>query len=347
MPTLTLLARGAIPDAHWFDAVGLGAAAALAHWREAMPSRLVRQLARARFGETWVDPDAVPRALPEERWLAGCFGLEAPDTVAAFALRAHEPEAAGWCVRPVHFHVGRDHVVLGDPAPAIDAAEADALFEAARDECAHEGLSLRRHGPTVWSVPNWPHGALEASSADCAAGRNLERYLPRGEGARPWRRVANAVQMAWHAHPVNAARERAGRPAVNGLWLEGRADGTPGVPYAHVCGASGTFADALAGLAGSRRAERPAALGVPTPVLECADGFRAARVAGDWQAWLAAWADLDRLLAPLDGAAIELVLTGERTRMHATLAAHPRWWRWPGRGQDFVARLAPAEAQPA
>lgn len=344
MPTLTLLARGAIPDAHWFETVGLGAPGAIAQWREAMPPRLTRQLARARFGERWADPDPVPLSLPEERWLAGRFGLQPPDTFAAYALRARDPQAAGWCVRPVHLHVGRDHVILGDAAPALDDAEADALFEAAREEFVHEGLSLLRHGPALWSFPQWPHGPLEASSADCAAGRNLERHLPRGEGARPWRRVANAVQMAWHAHPVNAAREAASRPAINGLWLEGRADAEPESPYTHVCGADGAFADALAGLAGALRADRPVARGAPTPVLECIEGFRAARIAGDWTAWLDAWHEFDRLLAPLDGAAIELVLTGERTRWHATLAPHPRWWRWPARREDFVGRLARAEA---
>ena len=44
---------------------------------------------------------------------------------------------------------------------------------------------------------------------------------PSPDGAINWMRLQNELQMVLHAHPVNAAREDAGKPTINGVWFWG------------------------------------------------------------------------------------------------------------------------------
>jgi hypothetical protein len=49
----------------------------------------------------------------------------------------------------------------------------------------------------------------------------IHAHLPRGDHAKAWRRWLSEIQMLLHEHPVNAARDAAGRAPVTGLWLSG------------------------------------------------------------------------------------------------------------------------------
>lgn len=46
-------------------------------------------------------------------------------------------------------------------------------------------------------------------------------YLPAGADRASHRKLLSEIEMALHDHPVNAARESEGRPAINSLWLWG------------------------------------------------------------------------------------------------------------------------------
>ena len=52
-----------------------------------------------------------------------------------------------------------------------------------------------------------------------AAGRAVLDYMPAGPDAIPLKRLMNETQMLFHTHAVNVAREEAGRPLINSLWL--------------------------------------------------------------------------------------------------------------------------------
>jgi hypothetical protein len=52
-------------------------------------------------------------------------------------------------------------------------------------------------------------------------GRGLDACLPSGPDARAWNRWQNEAQMLFYGHPVNQARETAGRPVISGVWTWG------------------------------------------------------------------------------------------------------------------------------
>jgi hypothetical protein len=56
---------------------------------------------------------------------------------------------------------------------------------------------------------------------DIALGGSLYAHRPQGADARRFERYANEIQMLLHDAPENDARERAGLPPCNGLWLWG------------------------------------------------------------------------------------------------------------------------------
>jgi hypothetical protein len=127
-----------------------------------------------------------------------------------------------WQSDPVHFVVARDHllVVPLDGADALDRSETMALAAEAQ-ACAHTfGAHLRvidRH----WFMEFEPPWSLQAVPLDVALGASIQHLLPTGDDSARWRRLLTEIQIAWHHHPVNAAREERGARRVNGLWLHG------------------------------------------------------------------------------------------------------------------------------
>lgn len=128
-------------------------------------------------------------------------------------------------LQPVHLHVARDHLVLTDLRQLpIDEQTSRHLFESASplfDELGHE---LRFGDACHWFMRADAWHALRTTTPDAATGHNVDVWLPSGEHARAWRKLHNEVQMLWHSHPANEAREANGQPRINALWLWGGAD---------------------------------------------------------------------------------------------------------------------------
>jgi hypothetical protein len=135
----------------------------------------------------------------------------------------------------VHLRFHHERIVLAD-AGAFDLAreEADALAAALNGEFGDVGsfhvADTRRWYLRLNDAVDHPAPPLSA-----VAGRRVDGEL--SGGARPLARWLNEVQMFLHGQPVNAAREAAGQPAVNSLWLWG--GGTlpaPVAPYTSIHG---------------------------------------------------------------------------------------------------------------
>jgi hypothetical protein len=201
------------------------------------------------------------------------------------------PEPGYWLVlEPAHFHVARDHLVLTDRRQlALDEATSQTLFDAAHPLFAESGYTLRYGDAGHWFLRADAWSGLRTCSPDVACGHNIDVWLPRGQGERDWRRLHNEVQMLWHTHEINEAREQHGQRRINALWLWGGSDGT----------------SAPAGRTGLRELARCSlGLAAPLPVVNDApvlvDVLIGAALAGDWSAWLTAMADLDnRYSAPM------------------------------------------------
>ena len=318
-----------------------------------------RAMRRARVAAHHRQATLVPAELPEETWLRERFAVDGH--VAACALPARETPDVELLVRPVHLQLALDHLVLA-PLASLDIGhdEAEVLAAHADALLAEEGLQLRVVTPDAWrlsaggaaSADLAALAGLLARSARMAAGRNVDAYQPSGAAARRWRQLDNLVQMAWFEHPVNVAREAAGRLPVNGLWLEGRPGRPARRPFAQVAADD----PAIIGLA-QRAGAREVALdahrrgdGATEPgidVLLAPDFWRQAVGDGDALAWANAWqrfddwfADLLRVSPRAVDAGLALVLTGERSTLELHRARADRWKPWRRLRLDRLLRQA-------
>lgn len=201
---------------------------------------------------------------------------------------------AVWLAELVHLALGADQANLLDPSQMdLLPEETAALLDTARPLFEGTGFAVDALSPQRWRL-RLPDGLRpQTASPQVVAGQRLNEWWRQDTETRPWRRLLNEIQMAWHEHPVNDARAARGLAPVNALWLYG--GGTP-------------WTIAPAG---------------PERVLT---GLDAPQRTGDWSAWLDALAELDaQHLRPLAGkkgvpdTATELLLLGDDRKVALTL----------------------------
>jgi hypothetical protein len=151
-----------------------------------------------------------------ERWLQQAFGLEGRLPAGALSVlgAGGAPGDAIWArADPVHMQVMRDRVVMA-PAAAFPLArgDADTLCQAVNAHFAG-AIELRAIDPSRWCA------RLE-SEIDAGDEPPLE-MAGREATQRAGDVLLTEIQMLLHSHPVNAAREARGEPAVNSLWFWG------------------------------------------------------------------------------------------------------------------------------
>lgn len=272
------------------------------------------------------DADEWSLSAPHEQAWARACGVVAADgevpLAAALACEAGwESDAAWGRVTPSHWRLGTEQVSLLDPVQLrLDEPSARALFEAARPLFEEAGYALRWWVPTTWLVRHPSLEGLPCASLDRAIGRNVDPWLGADARARPLRRLQSEVQMLWHRHPVNEAREAQGLDAVNSFWLDG-------------CG------------------RWPAGANPQAAVVE--QGLRTAGLAGDEAAWRQAFEAMDASrMAELAeraraGEPVDLWLCGERRWCRLRIGGPPslhrgrlgwaRWAGWAARARCVVA----------
>jgi hypothetical protein len=254
---------------------------------------------------------------------------------------------AHWRLDPVNLHIGRDHLVLTDPARlALGADDARALAVAIAGLFQDEGLTLIAAHPLRWYLQETEPSRglrLKTRSMLAALGRSIDGWQPTGDDARRWRRIVNEVQMSWYRHPVNERRESQGLMPVNSLWIEG--------PCPAIDPTSESRLMAAARLAArGRRTSHATDERVPTPqALSFKDAFITthngplavddtlleAVLEGDPQRWMDAWRALDASLftpmasgqSPWDRGA-RLVLAGDSGWRSLRIGARPDWRFW-------------------
>jgi hypothetical protein len=188
---------------------------------------LDRLLARLEASER-LGTDEYTLTPPHEAALAAARGWVGGAGMLPFAAHAAREDGievldlAWGQLTPVHWHVGRDEIVLTDPeALQLGEDESRALLESIRELFESEGFALAWGAPLRWYAAHELLAALPTASLDRVVGRNVDRWLPEGRDARLLRRLQNEVQMLLHTHPVNEAREVRGELAVNSFWLSG------------------------------------------------------------------------------------------------------------------------------
>ena len=223
----------------------------------------------------------------------------------------------------------------------------DLLAEAAGPVLAEAGFSLDVSAAHAWFIRGPAPPRWHARAWTLAVGRSIDAYLPTGDDARLWRRLFTEIQMSWHGHPVNEAREAAGLSAVNAVWLDGWCGPLPQRAPAGLLAGNDPALRGLARLAGWSVAALDADAGDPSaalaalrrsaaPLVLALDFWRRARRNGDDAHWYDGWVRLARFLSPILSAGrwpvgverVVLVLTGERRCVELSLTRGARWLPW-------------------
>jgi hypothetical protein len=122
-------------------------------------------------------------------------------------------------VDPVHLRADQASLRLFDSrAFSIDPDEARQLAASFNDLYQDRGWQLEAVAPARWYLALAEPPLLDTHSPAECAGRDINELLPRGAHSRAWHALLNEVQMLFHAHPVNVAREQRGEPAINSIW---------------------------------------------------------------------------------------------------------------------------------
>lgn len=271
--------------------------------------------------------DNVSHLLPHEAWLASALsGDTGPAALAmhGFGLPA-EPGARYFLVHPVNIELARTHIGMGD-ARQLQLSEADsrALFETARPFFDELGQTLHYGDALTWFMRADAWTDLQGPSPDAAATQDLSVAMPEGEHARPLRRLQNEIQMLWHAHPVNAAREERGQKPVNSFWLWGGA--VAGASSARPAGLQTLDVPSwLAALAEpARRNASPASvLAGKDDALLVHGGLIGPALAQDWGSWLQQMHALEQTwFAPL----LAALKDGSLGRLRLILTHREGWY---------------------
>jgi hypothetical protein len=145
-----------------------------------------------------------------------------------------------------------------------------------------------------WVLKNHPDRSRRIIVYGISTGGAAAAHLAATEGL-------NEIQMVWHEHPVNLAREERGEVPINSLWL-----------YGGALGWSTTQS--------------------PTATYE---GLHTTYLQGDWAAWIAALPALSEHLSTLERNT-SLTLTGQQ-RCVVLTPARKRWWHalLPARPQPW------------
>ncbi|MDY0975819.1 hypothetical protein SOM61_12650 [Massilia sp. CFBP9012] len=286
-------------------------------------------------------------ALPHETWLARELGLaddgRTPFAVAAMRGLNLDPGAGRWhIVTPAHIQIARSHLMMADTRQvSLDDADGRALFDAASTLCEEIGHELRYGDAHTWFLRADDWTGFDTASPDTVANMDLTDFMPKGAQAQAYRRLQNEVQMAWHAHPVNAAREAKRLPVVNAFWLWGASGGASVQAQQPV---KNMASYAVPGWLAALGQQRLPSLDRLDDVLAqggllVAGNLGEAALAADWHGWLQGMQHLeDALFAPLlaalkDGRVRELRLvlsSREGLADYTTTAmAQRKFWRRP------------------
>ena len=152
-------------------------------------------------------------------------GLAPPDAGLAALRYAGQVGVApdGWIAAadPAHLETRLRHLVLRPfPAGEVAPGELAAIFASLNAVFADDGFNFEQADGNGYLRTASPVSTAECS-ADCAAGRLPDEFMPAGDAAATFHRLQSEIQMLLHEHPVNQQRRQSGKPAINTLWLWG------------------------------------------------------------------------------------------------------------------------------
>lgn len=231
--------------------------------------------------------------IPFGQPLAQSFG----SALGPYLANITDPEQTVWLADMCHTAISQDRAALvALPDLLVSQKESDALWASAAPlfdgSGENDGFTLDVLDIGRARIMGKLPPAAKVISPMALSGQDLGDWWPTGADWRAWRRLLNELQMVWHEHPVNEAREAAGQMPINGVWLYGGAVGWQPSPSGEVL---------------------------------WRDDLKAASHAGDWHQWIQSWQGLHDTLLSADPETPIVLLGHDRW---VTLQHAPKtWWR--------------------
>jgi len=155
-------------------------------------------------------------------FLQKIFQRKTPNAAEAWQLAGYQTESAYWLyAAPVHLVLQRDSFSLAAPAPLpLEKDEIEALTNAFNQHFGADGMRFFWHENT-WFLSLQYDPQITTFMPQAAINRDVEAFLPTGNGTIKWARFQNEIQMLLFEHPVNEVREAKHMPVINSLWCYG------------------------------------------------------------------------------------------------------------------------------
>ena len=273
---------------------------------------LATRLSRARLVEHSVSTQARGAHFG---WLANkLFAQPAPAPTAPYAYAQLMGAAASgfvWHADPVHVEAARDHLIVQSlDTDAPNPQESSPLIAVANElalatgcqlvSVAQRWFLLSEH---EWQINTRPLAAVNETAVEMSDGRD----------AQVWTRLHNEIQIAWHAHEVNAQREANGVRTINALWLHGggRWKPLPPIEFAQV---QSDAAELQGAALAAGACSAPASARLTDNALVVLDGAWVSKQRQDWAGWRRTITDLDGTLIAHPDDAIDLIFCGDTCR---------------------------------
>lgn len=157
--------------------------------------------------------------------LAEIFGLPSLTAIAAFTRLADtgRRDDAFWLrADPVHLAADRDQLIMLPLATLeVQEEEAHALTSAFNQLYAADGFRLEVAQSSRWYLRLPMDLQCVTHDPERIADGPVFDFMPAGADAARLKQLMNEMQMLFHEHPVNRAREESGRLLINTPWLWG------------------------------------------------------------------------------------------------------------------------------
>lgn len=262
-----------------------------------------------------------------EHWLVLEHGLNTSNTekisygLGPIVLKTENPELFKqtnpdqniWLMQLVHISPARDGAAL-IPGHELNISQEQSqqLFNSAQELFEDSPFKISPCSNTHWLVELPKDYAPDCASPTLVSLTSVNEWWRQDEAGRPWRKIANELQMLWFNNAVNNARFEQQQMPINGVWLYG--------------GAKINQFDNLVDYGADVTINR---------------SLEQAAISQDWHAWLSALENLEKNLfqSQLNQANTEIILLGNNNIVNlkpkngllskifrANKQAWKKWW---------------------
>lgn len=155
-------------------------------------------------------------------FIKNLFSSLKPNAALAWQQAGNNAGSAYWLyAAPVNLVLQRDSFSLAAPVPLLlESNESEALTSALNKHFEADAVLFFWHQNT-WLLSLKTNPNIQTTAPQSIINKDINAFLPTGEGAMQWAKFQNEIQMLLFDHPINLAREAKRLPAINSVWCYG------------------------------------------------------------------------------------------------------------------------------